>query len=315
MPTVSVPVDSSRVLSRDQVLAEGVTVNTLRWLLRTGRWQRVYPGVYVTHSGPWTPAQLELAALLYAGEGAVLSYHTAAARDGLKGYPCRTVHVTVPTERRVRPQPGIVIHRSCSLTHIDIHPDRSPPRTRLPRSIIDMASIANRRDDVRAILAAGVQQRLVTVPQQRAAVLRLGSCWHRSLILTTLADIAGGAQSLPELSMTSLLRRTGLPQPTARQKFLRHGRYYLDLWWEEPRLAVEVDGSQHMVGQQWWEDMDRQNEVGLDDRLVLRFPSHAIREEPERVAAQIGRGLRRTPSARTPALTETLRRQGTIKVP
>lgn len=115
--------------------------------------------------------------------------------------------------------------------------------------------------------------------------------------------------------MKGLLRRVGLPQPTARQFFLRSGRYYLDLWWEEPRLAVEVDGSQHMVGQQWWDDMDRQNEVGLDDRLVLRFPSHAIREEPERVAAQIERGLRRTPQRRPPQVTETLRDQDTTKVP
>lgn len=173
-----------------------------------------------------------------------------------------------------------------------------------------MATASRARDDVRAILAAGVQQRLVTVPQLRAAVPRLGPCRHRALILTTLADTAGGAHSLPELEMKGLLSRAGLPQPTSRQLALRDGRYYLELWWEGARLAVEVDGSVHMVAQSWWDDMDRQNEVGLDDRLVLRFPSHAIREQRARVADQVRRGLRRRGAA-----MELQRDQDTAGIP
>lgn len=213
MPVVSISPGLAEVVAGSQAPACGLSVDTARWLLRSGRWQRVHRGIYVTHNGPLTTAQRECAALLYAGEGAALSHHTAAARDGFRGYPSPEVHVSVPSERRVRGQPRLVVHRSGSLTGIDVHPDRAPRRTRLPRSIVDMATDARRREDIRAILAGA----------------------------------GDGGSAAPG----------GTAAATARQLPLRNGRYYLDLWWEGARLAVEVDGSQHMVGPQWWSDMDR----------------------------------------------------------
>lgn len=270
------------------------------WRVTSRRWQRVHPRVYAAHSGELTTEQRELAALLYAGAGAVLSHQTAARRDGLRGQATAVVHVTVPAERRVRSLPGVRVHRSRVLGPVDVHPTREPPRTRLARSIVDMAIASQGRDDVRAVLAAGVQQRLVLPTDLRVAVLRAGPCRHRALILTTLADISGGSHSLPELQMLALLRRARLMEPDRRQKRLRAGRYYLDMWWEVPRLAVEVDGGLHRMAGPWWDDLDRMNEIGLDDRLVLRFPSYAIRERPARVADQVRRGLARRPTRESP---------------
>ncbi|MGI8683012.1 MAG: type IV toxin-antitoxin system AbiEi family antitoxin domain-containing protein [Mycobacteriales bacterium] len=111
MPAILIPASVAGVVTRAQALAGGLSPDRLRWLLRSGRWQRVYRGIYATHNGPLTPEQREIAALLYAGDGAVLSHYTAAARDGLAGFPTAAVHVTVPVVRRVREQPGIVVHR------------------------------------------------------------------------------------------------------------------------------------------------------------------------------------------------------------
>lgn len=292
------------LITAAQARAGGLSRQQVDWRVSSRRWQRVHPRVYAAHSGELTTEQRELAALLYAGAGAVLSHHTAARRDGLRSQETVVVHVTVPAERRVRSLPGVRVHRSRVLGPVDVHPTREPPRTRLARSVVDMAIASRGRDDVRAVLAAGVQQRLVLPTDLRVAVLRAGPCRHRALILTTLADISGGSHSLPELQMLALLRRARLGEPDRRQQRLRAGRYYLDMWWEAPRLAVEVDGGLHRMAGAWWDDLDRMNEIGLDGRLVLRFPSHAIRERPARVADQVRRALARRP-ARESQIVET----------
>ncbi len=302
-PSWRVVLDQQRgLITAAQARLGGLGRQQLYWRLESGRWQRVHPRVYAAHNGGLSSEQRELAALLYAGTGAVLSHQTAARLDGLSGHETTVVHVTVPADRRVRSLSEVRVHRSRLLGPLDVHPSRRPARTRLPRSIVDIAVASRGRDDVRAVLAAGVQQGLVLAADLRAAVLRAGPRRRRALMLTTLSDIAGGSHSLPELQMLALLRQACLREPDQRQKRLRNGRWYLDMWWEAPRLAVEVDGGLHRMTERWWGDLDRMNEVGLGDRLVLRFPSHVIRERPERVADQLRRGLARRPARSNPTV-------------
>lgn len=280
------------VISWRQALGAGLSPDEIRWRVSSGRWQRLRPRVYLTHSGLPSAGQREWAALLYAGPDACLGCHTAASRDGLTGHGSAIVHVLVPWERRVLRQPGMVVHRSRILSDLDVHPARRPRRTRLPRSVLDIAGHACNNDDARAVLATAVQQRLTTAPHLRTALLRLGPRPQRKLLLATLADIEGGSQALPELQAMDVLRRAQLPLPDVRQKCLRFGRYFLDLWWQAPRVAVEIDGSAHLLASNWWADLDRQNEITLDGRRILRFPSYVIREQPQRFVDQMTRALR-----------------------
>ena len=71
------------VLARGQGLRPGLTEDAWQWRLDLGRWRTVLPGVAVTHSGPVEERQRCWAALLYAGEGAVLSGLGALRLDGL----------------------------------------------------------------------------------------------------------------------------------------------------------------------------------------------------------------------------------------
>jgi hypothetical protein len=77
--------NQSGVVSRAQALRAGLTVDMIKFRVRSGRWQQLHPGVYATFSGiPGRGAWL-WAALLAAGPGAVLSYQTAAELNGFAG--------------------------------------------------------------------------------------------------------------------------------------------------------------------------------------------------------------------------------------
>jgi hypothetical protein len=266
----------------------------VRWRLHSGRWQRPCRGVLVTHSGGISETERLWIAVLGAGPQAVLGGLTAARLDGLAGFDDRATHLLLPACRQVRASlPGVMVHRSRVLGPPDVHPARLPPRTRLARSLLDAAAWSGSDDRARAVLAAGVQQRLVRPDQLEAALGPRPRLRRHSLIAATLADIAGGAQALSELDFARLTRRDGLPAPDRQVMRLdRDGRRrWLDVYWDEAHLAVEVDGLWHREAAAWWADMRRGNDLVISGLRVLRFPAFVVRDQPGVVAAQIREAL------------------------
>jgi very-short-patch-repair endonuclease len=270
----------------------------LQWRVTSGRWQRACRGVLVAHSGPVTEEQRLWAAVLWAGPGTVLAGLTAARLDGLQGFAGRDAaagrpaHLLVPAYRSVRRRPfglSVVVHYSIALGRADIHPLRLPPRTRIARSLVDSAAWMATDRGAQAVLAAGVQQRLVRVEDLLAVVARNQRLPRRTIISGTLEDIAGGAQALSELDFARLLRKHRLPAPDrqARRVDSSGRRRWLDAVWEEARLIVEVDGIHHMEASQYWADMERDNDFTLNGYRVLRFPAFVVRYNPGYVTGKI----------------------------
>ncbi|WP_235433838.1 hypothetical protein [Protofrankia coriariae] len=281
------------VISVRTALRAGMTEAEIRWKLRSGRWQRPMRGVLVTHSGPITDAQMMWAAVESVGAGAVLGGASAASFDGLRGFDGGPAVVLVDAARHVTRRPGVIIRRSHHLGSDDVYPRRSPPRTRLPRSVVDMASWAPDEEDARAVLAAAVQQRLVTVAELRRVVERRGPLRRNRLITDTLSDLGDGAHSVAEILYRKIENRYGLPAARRQPRIDAGGsRYHLDVWYETWRVWVEIDGGYHREVRQWWDDLARQNAGVLQDRLILRFPVHVLRTEPRLVAEQVATALR-----------------------
>jgi very-short-patch-repair endonuclease len=217
--------------------------------------------------------------------------------DGLTGFASPGTHVLVPATRQVRKEPmgwPVVVHRSRLLGAADIHPVRLPPRTRLARSLVDAAAWMGTDDRARAVLAAGVQQRLVRVEDMLTVAERGLRLRRRSLIRATVVDIAGGAEALPELDFSRLLRQYRIPEPDrqAERRDSLGRRRWLDALWKKARLIVEVDGLWHMDAIAWWGDMRRDNDFTVRGYRVLRFPAFAIRHDPAAVAGQLRAALR-----------------------
>jgi hypothetical protein len=294
---------------QDQVICVGValrhmTTEALRWRVASLRWQQPCRGVIVAHSGPLTEKQRSWTALLWAGPGAVLAGLTAARLDGFKDFAARDatdrpIYVLAPAGRSVRRQPSgisVVVHYSTMLGDGGVHPAREPRRTRIARSLVDAATWMATERGTSAVLAAGVQQKLVRPADLNRVVDANQRLYRRKLIAQTLGDIAGGAQALSELDFTQLvIRPYELPEPDrqSRRKDPDGKWRYLDAAWEDAKLVVEIDGRQHMDAQQYWADMDRDNDLQIDGYRVLRFPSWLVRHHPGYVAGRIRKALHR----------------------
>ncbi|WFE38011.1 DUF559 domain-containing protein [Micromonospora sp. WMMD998] len=283
------------VLSLGQAQAQAhLTRKAIRHRVATGRWRRAHRAVLVAHNGPVSSAQLRWIAVLAAGPTALLGGITAAQAGGLRGFSDRIIHLLLPATCRRAPLPaGVRAHRTTHLLDEDVVHVGRPPRTAAARSVVDAAQWAPSDGQARAVVAAAFQQRLVGGDDLHEVLDRMPRVRRRRLILSTATDAAGGAHSLAELDLLRLLRGAGLPEPT-RQLVRRDAagrRRYLDAYFEEWRVHVEVDGGQHLDPAHAWADMRRQNELWVEGDRVLRFPSWALRTEPEAVIAQIRAAL------------------------
>jgi very-short-patch-repair endonuclease len=271
----------------------------LRNEIDRGRWRRVANGVITTTPRLSQPQQYWVA-ILTCGRGAVLAGLAAARAGGLRVTSRRlTIDVLVPARRNARPRPtllttempGIRVHRSQTLSRESVL--HNPPRTAMARSVVDAAQWALHEREAQQIVASACQQRLVSPEEILQAVQNQPRARRRGLARDTAMDALGGATALSEIDFVKLCRRHRLPEPDLQERRNdASGRTrYLDAYWRQARLHVEVDGAHHMDARHWAADMLRQNEVWLEGDRVLRFPAFLVRTDPLAVVTQLRAAL------------------------
>jgi very-short-patch-repair endonuclease len=186
------------------------------------------------------------------------------------------------------------IHRTSALPHTDRGTVDNLPCTVPARSVVDAAQWAITDEQAATIVAASVQQRLVTAVDVRLTLARMRRAHRRGLVDALLGDLAGGAGSLPEAEFLRICRKAGFPTPKLQvsRRDASGRRRYLDAYFEEYGVHVEIDGGQHREVTAWWADMKRQNDLWIAGDRVLRFPSWAVRSRPDEVSAQVRAALR-----------------------
>ncbi|OUZ11735.1 hypothetical protein BHE97_04335 [Aeromicrobium sp. PE09-221] len=249
----------------------------------------------MTHNGPLDRRERIAATWLAAPPGSVVSGLTGLELDGLRGFEDSRVFLTLPQGRRPTALPPSELHWStCLELGVDVHVARTPRRTIIARSLVDAASWSAHQRHARVLIIAAFQQGLVQADAVTAALERRGTCRHRALIVESVLDALGGIQSLPERDFTWIWRVLGLPPPTRQQRLKgADGQYYLDAYWRELDLAVEIHGAPHRAVNRWDADVVRANEVAITGSRVLVFTSFAIRRERAVVADQLLRMARR----------------------
>lgn len=293
-----------RVVHRRQLLQAGVTPDALRWRVRTGRWQRLLPGVYGLFSGRPTRKQQVIAAHLYAGPRSRVAGLTALELFGMRYAPKDSrIHLAVPRACRIRSAGFVKIQRS---DRADDHPLRhgNVPVSSVARATADAARCTRSLRDVRALVAETVQCRLATVARLRQELddgPRRGSA-HLRLVLD---ELQAGVRSAPEAELRRLMKTSRiLPEALWNPTLVDAKRTRLptpDAYLPDALLALEVDSKAHHTSPEDWErTMRRHNRLAAHGVLVLHFSPARIRGEPRAVLAEIERAFceRLSPRAR-----------------
>jgi very-short-patch-repair endonuclease len=272
----------SGILTRRQAATLGVSHSAVRARLATGRWQRLYPGILATFSGPLPRDSSLWAAVLVAGAGGALSHETAAELAGLSPEPDPEIHVSIPLDRRVVQRPGIVVHRA---TRVVPHPALLPPRTRIDDTVVDLADAAPNLDSATGWLVRAVASRLTTATRLLATVeQRQRVRWRRELV-GVLADVAEGCHSMLELRYLRRVERAhGLPRGRRQH---RRGRWYDDVDYAEYGVSVELDGRAAHPAERAFRDHRRDNAAVLTGARVLRYGFADVAHQPCAVAREV----------------------------
>ena len=156
----------SSVVSRTQLLALGMKDNVMQYRIRRGGpWQTLLPGVYLAVSGVPSFSQKEMAALLYAGPGSLITGPTALLHHSIRsGSAVDVIDVLVPVGRQ-RVSAGFArLHRTARMP---VRTSSAGPLrlTLVPRAVADTARQLTELRDVRAVVADAVQLGRCTVSQ------------------------------------------------------------------------------------------------------------------------------------------------------
>ena len=239
-----------------------------------------------------------MAAVLAAGRRAVLSHRSAAALRAIRRGRDGNVDITMPSSRK--PRPGITWHVT-KLPADEITSLAAIRVTTVPRTLLDLAVILDRRGLERAMNEAEVQRH--ADPLSLPALLdryprRRGTAAIRAILQ---AGGVGATLTRSELEERFLrfLARWGFPRPEMNLSVaMRGGFVEADCVWRRSRLIAELDGrAVHGTAMAFERDRARDRALNAAGWRVVRITWRQLRGEPrelaEDLAALLGEGERR----------------------
>jgi very-short-patch-repair endonuclease len=283
--------NQGEVVSRRQLYRLGVTRGLIRSQVRAGRWQKIGDQSVALHNGSISDVGHRWAAVFQGGPRAMLDGVSALIAGGLERFDSDRIRVSVPRGARIRRSLVYDIRQTrrwAAADRVEVGIPRSRPAVAAVRA--GLWALSDKQAAL--VLSMTVQQGLAPAEAIGLELLRVRRHRRRAFLHAVVNDLVGGARSLAELDVAAELRRRGLPAP-ARQSIRRDGRnrYYLDLYWPQWRLVVEVDGIHHTWAQNVVGDALRQNALIMDGDTVLRVPLLGLRLQPDDFFRQIEEAL------------------------
>ncbi|MFM8599078.1 MAG: DUF559 domain-containing protein [Mycobacterium sp.] len=264
----------SPFLGTEAVAAGAVPKHALRT-----RFRPLYPGVYLPRGVTPDFRQRAEGAWLWSNRDGILFGLTAARLHGAKWID-DTAPIEVASSSNGRPPPGIRVFRGeLGADGRDIR--AGLPVTSLLRTAFDIGRRGRIADAVARLDALGNAS---AFPPEALADFADSQRGHRGVrrLRAALALHDPGAQSPQETRLRLLVLGAGFPRPRTQIPVHVGGRakYYLDLGWEDRKLAAEYDGDQHRADRsQFTKDITRLEELADLGWTVIRVAAGMRRDE------------------------------------
>jgi len=275
------------VITRAQAL-QHYTADQIRARLDSGRWVRVFHGVYRSaHTDPTARLRVGAAALSI-GKPVTACLHTAAELHGFGVLDGSTTHVIASGAHR--PREGIVVH-SAVLSPSDRCGTTGVAATSAARTAIDLARTA-RRPDALAVLDAALRTGCAS---PRSLDDQLGRGPLRGIRaareLVALAD--GRAESPMESRSRLRCLDGGLPRPELQVEVRSGDRCYrIDLGWREQKVGLEYDSLAFHGGHASLRyDRERHNWLTAQGWTMIYATARQILSAPDELIAQLAHAL------------------------
>jgi very-short-patch-repair endonuclease len=278
------------VVTRDQLNDLGYSDAAIERGVASGRLHAWHRSVFAVGHQGLSPHGFCMAAVLFRGDGALISFQSALWLWGLEKKLEIPVHVSV--RWRGHSQDAIGLHHCPALRDEDIAETERLPVTAVPRALLDYASEATTLRLERAVDRADRLELLDLAAVDRITDEVRGHRGRGALLRAMIVYREKGfTRSGGEKRMLAALADMGVQRP-AVNNFV--AGYELDFFWEQERLAVELDSWEHHRGRRSFEeDRERQEELAMAGIETVRITGTRLRREPRKVAMRIAAHLER----------------------
>ena len=281
------------VVARRQLLAMQMTPKAIKYALSAGRLHRTeWRGVYAVGRPELSEYGRLMAAVLWAGPGAVLSHESAADLWRIRRNRSRTITLSVPAVRRRVGRRGVTVHRRARLGRREVTRQRGIPVTNPTWTLIDLATTLERRPLEAAVNQADALNllRVDTLREEldrakgQPGVRLLREILDRDAFLLTDSEL--------ERLFVPIAKRAGLPRPETQVEVNGHR---VDFYFRELDLVVECNGLRyHRTPLQQRNDALRHQAHEAAGTRHVPFTYAQIAREPDHVVGTLVRIRRRS---------------------
>jgi very-short-patch-repair endonuclease len=276
------------VVTTRQLVALGITQQAVSLRARAGRLHRLHRGVYAVGHTVLTVRGHWMGAVLACGDGAALSFGTAAAHWDLRTGVPAIIDVSVPGAGGRRRRRGLRVHRVATLREHEVTNERDGiPATTPARTILDMAAVLS-SVRLESLLDRAERQELTDYPALDAiARIHPGHPGSAKLARAIATHYAGDDMTRSELEIAflELCHAHGLPRPRVNAEV---EGLEVDFLFPGARLTVETDSWRfHKTRRDFENDRTRDALLAAAGYRTLRFTDRQIGRRPATVVAAI----------------------------